>query len=53
MPNPRPSGCADCFYYDINYRRHSVEFSQLDQPPALVGVVDQLEAMAEAHLPFH
>ena len=24
IPDPRPSSCADCFYYDIVYRGHSV-----------------------------
>jgi hypothetical protein len=53
IPDPRPSNCADCFYYDIEYRGHEVEFSQLDQPRKLVGVVDQLEALIDSHLPFH
>ena len=53
IPDPRPSNCADCFYYDIVYRGHEVEFSELDQPRKLVGVVDQLEALIDSHLPFH
>jgi hypothetical protein len=53
IPDPRPSNCADCFYYDIDYLGHEVEFSQLDQPRKLVGVVDLLEALIESHLPFH
>ena len=52
-PSPQPGSCADCFYYDIGYRGHDVEFSQADQPRGLGPVVDQLEALAESHLPFH
>jgi hypothetical protein len=52
-PPPNPGSCADCFYYDIAYRGHEVEFSQVDQPRRLVPVVNQLEALIEAHLPFH
>ena len=37
IPDPRPSNCADCFYYDIGYRGHEVEFSQLDQPQSWSG----------------
>ena len=54
VPVPHSLGtCADCFYYDIAYRGHEVEFSQVDQPRRLDPVVNQLEALIEAHLPFH
>ncbi len=52
-PGPGPGNCADCFEYVIGYRGHEVAFSQVDQPPMLAPVIDRLEALIEAHRPFH
>jgi hypothetical protein len=52
-PGPNPGVCADCFFYAIRYRGHEVTFNQAEVPKRLRPVVRQIEAMIEAHLPFH
>ncbi len=52
-PAPVPSNCADCYLYEIGYRGHTVSFDQASVPRGLEPVVDQVEALIEAHLPFH
>jgi hypothetical protein len=52
-PTPLPSNCADCYLYEIEYRGHTVSFDQTTVPEGLEPVVDQAEALIEAHLPFH
>jgi hypothetical protein len=52
--SPGPdSGCSDCFLYEIRYRGHEVSFDQVSEPARLRPVLDRLEAIVEAHLPFH
>jgi hypothetical protein len=50
IPNP---GCADCFEYKIRYREQQIAFSDINMPKRLTPVVRRLEALIEAHLPFH
>ena len=52
-PKPETAVCADCFSYEIHYRGREVTFSDATLPPRLRPVVDRLEALIEAHLPFH
>jgi hypothetical protein len=54
IDSPSPdTGCADCFLYEIRYRGHEVRFDQVSVPRRLQPVLDRLEAIAEAHRPFH
>ena len=54
IESPSPdTGCADCFLYEIRYRGHEVRFDQVSIPGRLRGVLDRLEAIADAHRPFH
>jgi hypothetical protein len=54
IESPSPdTGCSDCFLYEIRYRGHEVRFDQVSVPGRLHGVLDRLEAIAEAHRPFH
>ena len=54
IDSPGPgTGCADCFLYEIRYRGHEVAFDQVSEPARLRPVVERLEAIAEAHRPFH
>ena len=48
-----PGNCADCYFYAIDYREHSVSVPQSDVPVWLGRTIDRLEALVEAHLPFH
>jgi hypothetical protein len=52
-PGTDPSGCADCFSYEIRYRNHEVAFDDVTMPPSLRPVLHRLEAIADAHRPFH
>jgi hypothetical protein len=52
-PGPEPGACADCYTYDIRYRGHELSFSEANLPETLRPVVGRLEALIEAHLPFH
>jgi hypothetical protein len=52
-PKPETVVCADCFSYEILYRGHDVTFSDATLPRRLRPVVNRLEALIEAHLPFH
>jgi hypothetical protein len=51
--SPGPSGCADCYRYEIRYRGHEVEFDESETPRGLRGVLARLDAIVEAHRPFH
>jgi hypothetical protein len=52
--SPGPdTGCADCFLYEIRYRGHEVSFDQVSEPPRLRPVLDRLDAIVDAHRPFH
>ena len=54
IESPGPdSGCSDCFLYEIRHRGHEVAFDDVSMPGRLRGVVDRLEAIVEAHRPFH
>ena len=55
LPSPgiNPSTCADCFSYEIRYRNHEVTFDDVTMPQPLRPVVRRLEAIADAHRPFH
>jgi hypothetical protein len=53
IPGPSPGVCADCFFYEIEYRGHMVSFSQAQMPGRLRGVVSRIEALIATHLPFH
>jgi hypothetical protein len=48
-----PSTCADCFLYSIRYRNHKVTFDDVTMPESLGPVLRRLEAIADAHRPFH
>jgi hypothetical protein len=52
-PGSSPGTCADCYSYEIRYRHHVVKFNDTTMPDALRPVVQRLEALIEAHLPFH
>jgi hypothetical protein len=49
IPPPGPSGCADCFLYDLRYEGHHVELEEVDVPERLRPVFDQLDAIIAAH----
>ena len=49
LEDPGPSGCADCFEYEIRYRGHSLEVDESEMPPALEPVIGELEAIVTAH----
>jgi hypothetical protein len=48
-----PGTCADCYLYSIRYRGHSVSLVETEVPAQLRKVINQLEAVIDAHLPFH
>jgi hypothetical protein len=52
-PGPSPGTCADCYSYEIHYRHHDVTFDDATMPESLRPVVARLEAIADAHRPFH
>ena len=49
IPPPGPSGCADCFLYDLRYDGRRVELEEVDVPPRLSAVFAQLDAIIDAH----
>jgi hypothetical protein len=54
LPNPgTDSGCADCYAYEIRYLHHDLTFDDVTMPESLGPVVERLEAIADAHRPFH
>jgi hypothetical protein len=48
-----PGTCADCYLYSIRYLGHSVSLVETEVPARLRPVIDRLEAVIDAHLPFH
>ena len=50
IPPAGPGGCADCYAYDLRYEGHQVELEEVDVPPRLRAVFDQLDAIIAAHL---
>ena len=50
IPPAGPGGCADCYAYDLRYEGHHVELEEVDVPPRLRAVFDQLDAIIAAHL---
>jgi hypothetical protein len=54
LPDPGSSStCADCFFYEISYRNRDLTFDDATMPSALRPIVNRLETMIQAHLPFH
>jgi hypothetical protein len=52
-PGSGPGTCADCYSYEIRYRDHDVTFDDATMPNSLGPIVNRLEMIVEAHLPFH
>jgi hypothetical protein len=52
-PGTDPGTCADCYSYEIRYRNHDVSFNEVTMPRSLEPVLDRLEGIVDAHLPFH
>ncbi len=52
-PRPETAVCTDCFLYEIRYRGRTVNFNTVTLPRRLRPVVERVEAVIEAHLPFH
>jgi hypothetical protein len=50
IPPAGPSGCADCYAYDLKYEGHHLELEEVDVPPRLRAVFEQLDAIIAAHL---
>jgi hypothetical protein len=50
IPPAGPGGCADCYVYDLKYEGHNLELEEVDVPPRLRAVFDQLDAIIAAHL---
>jgi hypothetical protein len=48
IPPPGPSGCADCYAYDLRYDGHRIELEEVDVPPRLRVVFDQIDAIIAA-----
>jgi hypothetical protein len=49
IEDPGPSGCADCFEYEIRYGGHSLAIDQSELPSRLEPVIGELEAVVSAH----
>jgi hypothetical protein len=47
--DPGPSGCADCFEYEIRYRGHSLAIDESQMPSRLEPVIGELESVVTAH----
>jgi len=47
--DPGPSGCADCFEYEIRYRGHSLSIDESEMPSRLEPVIGELESVVTAH----
>jgi hypothetical protein len=52
-PAPGSPDCADCYLYKIRYRGHRVALTETQVPNRLRPVIDRIETLIEAHLPFH
>jgi hypothetical protein len=50
IPPPGPGGCADCYAYDLRYDGHHIELEEVDVPPRLRAVFDQIDALISAHI---
>ena len=50
IPPAGPGGCADCYAYDLRYEGHHVELEEVDVPPRLRAVFDQIDAIIATHL---
>jgi hypothetical protein len=50
IPPAGPSGCADCYAYDLRYEGHHVELDEVDVPPRLRAVFDQIDAIIAARI---
>lgn len=50
IPPAGPGGCADCYVYDLKYEGHHIELEEVDVPPRLRVVFDQLDAIIAGHL---
>ncbi|HKZ12224.1 MAG TPA: hypothetical protein VJL81_00120 [Solirubrobacterales bacterium] len=49
IPPAGPSGCADCYAYDLRYDGHHLELEEVDVPPRLRAVFDEIDAIIVAH----
>jgi len=46
----RPTGCADCFHYEISYGGDTVGYDEVTQPPqSVAAVVSHLAALIAEH----
>ncbi len=50
IPPPGPGGCADCYAYDLRYHGHHIELEEVDVPPRLRAVFDQIDAIIAARI---
>ena len=50
IPPPGPGGCADCYAYNLRYQGHHIELEEVDVPPRLRAVFDQIDAIIAAHI---
>jgi len=50
IPPAGPSGCADCYAYDLKYEGRHLQLEEVDVPPRLRAVFDQLDAIIATHL---
>jgi hypothetical protein len=49
IPGAGPGGCADCFAYDLRYRGHHVALEEIDVPPRLRTVFDEIDSIIATH----
>ena len=49
IEDPGPSGCADCFEYEIRYRGHSLAIDESEMPSRLEPLIGELESIVTAH----
>jgi hypothetical protein len=50
IPAPGPGGCADCYVYDLRYQGHHIALEEVDVPPRLRAVFDQIDAIIAARI---
>jgi hypothetical protein len=48
IPPPGPGGCADCYAYDLRYQGHHIELEEVDVPPRLRKVFDEIDSIIDA-----
>lgn len=48
IPPPGPGGCADCYAYDLRYQGHHIELEEIDVPPRLRKVFDEIDSIIAA-----